>query len=177
MPESESCGFHSWVYTSERPFDANRFYKLVATGTTASKTNGQDTCMQIFAGVLRSKGRFFLAQEQRTSWSWSSSFSTRTVRRLDQAPNAKSIGNEEDRNEGFARTTTEITNANHAKRCNTELVFIGIRMNVILMQQSLDNSLASDAEIFAINRLPQPVSHPWSHVPVESTSKPISSSS
>jgi hypothetical protein len=141
-------------------------------------------------GVLRSKGRFALAEEAGVLWSWSSSFSSRAVRRLPRgttppptqplavaggAAAASAAGAypgspAAPRDPFLAATTTALppatiraaaATAASTARPVTELVFIGIRMDEGRIRAVLDSALVTDEELLAYSHRTDPIPHPW----------------
>eukprot|EP00750_Incisomonas_marina_P006200 INCI14364.1.p1 GENE.INCI14364.1~~INCI14364.1.p1 ORF type:complete len:781 (+),score=131.08 INCI14364.1:116-2458(+) len=182
--ETDAFGFTSWVFCSDRPFCARRFHNF-ASGrrgnagdgggqAVSARNNAADARRSsVFAGVLRSKGHFALAEEPRARWIWSSSFSSRSVRRAG----AVSV-NQGQRSASVERLDPVATSPSDRGRSPAvELVFIGIRMNEPALREVLNQALATDAEIARMQGMERPAAHPWLHVSGAATPTSVVASS
>lgn len=146
MSESEEFGFSSWIYRADSPFHAQRFHAVIS-GLVEKQTGSSN----VFAGVLRSKGHFVLAEDSTVRWSWSSSFSSRVVRKLGALNDP--------------HTFTKPRNL-------IEIVFIGIGMKEHQIREVLDHARITERELTKYNNIVGQIDHPWRRI---SISKPASS--
>ena len=139
--ETDAFGFTSFVFRSRRPFLAQKFHNLVSgVDRPGAPNNTSVRSAHVFRGVLRSKGSFSIAEEPSTKWMWSSSFSSRSIRRGDIG-----IANAAQKQPGFL----------------SEIVFIGIKMNEDLIRAALKSAEATDSDLQAYEQLQKPLPHPW----------------
>jgi len=129
-PETEEYGIHNFVYRARRPFHPQRFYALAATS---------------WAGVVRSKGFFWLASHPTLAGSWSQAgaISRQSVagywwaavepERWPQDPEAVAMIRE--------KWHPDVGDARQ------EIVLIGMNMDETALRANLDACLLTDAEM------------------------------
>ena len=140
------------------------------SGGGAAATRNDETDRgraSVFSGVLRSKGKFAVVEEPAARFIWSSSFSSRTVRRGGTATAAAVALAGQAVTAKTAPSKSFMGHSNNA----VELVFIGIRMDEAGLRSTLEDALATDAEISRAaaqaKTSAQPLAHPWRHAAAE----------
>ena len=130
-PETEEYGITSFVYRSRRPFHPQRFHEAVHDGQ--------------FAGVIRSKGHFWLASKPEFAGLWSQAGA---LAKLDRAGLWWASVPEERRPEGEEfETYLKSVWSEETGDARQELVFIGSDMRESEVRAVLDACLLTDAEM------------------------------
>ena len=130
VSETEEYGIASFVFRDSRPFHPPRLWKFL---------NGDGAA---WAGVLRSKGFFYLATRPDDCWSWSQAGSDF---RIEPAGHYWSA-TPRDEWPDDAETVAEIE-ANLENERQQELVFIGQQMDESALRAQLQKCLMSDDEV------------------------------
>ena len=159
IPEAEEYGVRSWVYRAARPFNARRLHALLSGNCNLVQHQSRPGANQKraasaqnpFHGVLRSKGFFSVVEEPDAVFIWSSSYTSRTVRRRHVADSP-------------ALDSTK-------EACSSELVFIGINTDDETLKRCLDAAVATALE----SRLKRqhPVVHPFRNVATTTTAEDL----
>ncbi|MDQ3003390.1 MAG: GTP-binding protein [Fibrobacterota bacterium] len=121
LPESEKYGIGSFVYRARRPFHPGRLWAMIQDG--------------VFAGVVRSKGLFYLASRQDEVLQWSQAgeyLHLEPAGSWQDSPEDEETPQDWDPDSGFRRQ---------------ELVFIGVKMDQEDIEETLDGCLLNDIEM------------------------------
>ncbi|MEQ6341401.1 MAG: zinc metallochaperone GTPase ZigA [Gammaproteobacteria bacterium] len=130
IPETEEYGISSFVYQARRPFHPQRFWNLIHSE---------------WAGVVRSKGYFWLASRPEFAGSWSQAGGA--CRHGAAGYWWDAIPQENWPKDAAYRTQIEAKSQGEWGDRRQELVFIGMEMDETEIRTNLDTSLLSDAEM------------------------------
>lgn len=138
VPETDAFGISSFVFQSRQPFDAERLWEIV----------GDEAFWQ---GVLRSKGFFWLAQEDGLAYEWAQAGGVYRPR---------PVGFWSDRGASVQAADPEVEEEGLGD-AEQRIVFIGQRLDEARMRARLESCLvsndAADALASGPNPFPQPV--------------------
>lgn len=144
-PETEEYGIHSFVFKARRPFHPTRLMAFFQSPEA-------DT-------IIRSKGFFWLASRFEEALQWSTAGNIAQVNPAGQwlAAIPKSDWPDALEVEDYLKHHWEEPYGD----CRQELVFIGIRMNLPLLQSQLHDALLTDAEMEAGQKVWRKFSDPF----------------
>jgi len=135
VPETEEYGISSFAYQSRRPFHPQRFWDLIHSE---------------WAGVVRSKGYFWLASRPEFAGSWSQAGGACRHGAAGYWWDAVPQGHWPDDESYRAQITAKLHCANGKYEWGDrrqELVFIGMEMDETEIRANLDACLLTDAEM------------------------------